>query len=394
MFAWSGAGWHGALPVLAVLALTRPEAPAQVPPQEKYDKAALRVADFILSQQNEDGAIADAPDRDVCNEDSNMEYALMGVAAAYWKSGEEKYLRSLEHGIRWLAEREEMVDPEWRGSWRLAYAPKPPYAPKAISPGKGVVDARGVDATSGLFVHLLRLHCVLSRGEALAKRYEANARAALDFVLTRNRAPDGFSFSSWQQKTPGGKWRLWRYQYAADQADVYLGLSAGERLYRDKRFQEAALLIRQGIGARFFSPSLGRYGLGRDKDDSLDSDFDEFDGIFPQGYVPWVFGKSLENEVAFQWLSGRKQPDGSLSCYSGDPVYSLSVAVYALAAARLGRPAPADSLDWLLTHTYDASDGGVRDTAKAGREKYTNVAGFTVMALTGFVPSRLDEQER
>jgi hypothetical protein len=45
-----------------------------------------------------------------------MEYALMGLAAAYQHSRDPRYLAALEKGIRWLAAREEMSDPKWRGS--------------------------------------------------------------------------------------------------------------------------------------------------------------------------------------------------------------------------------------------------------------------------------------
>ena len=40
--------------------------------------------------------------------------------------------------------------------------------------------------------------------------------------------------------------------------------------------------------------------------------------------------------------------------------------------------------DWLIASNFDPLDGGVRDTAIAGSEKYSNVAGFTIMALLRF----------
>jgi hypothetical protein len=106
----------------------------QVP--NDYTKVAFHVADFLLSLQNESGAIADTPGSTLANEDSNMEYALAGLAAAYWYSKDRRYLRALENGISWLADRQEMADPQWRGSWFYAYRTTPPYAPVAISPGK------------------------------------------------------------------------------------------------------------------------------------------------------------------------------------------------------------------------------------------------------------------
>ena len=371
------------LPAIGDVVLAADAAAGQPGAGRDYSDVAVRIADFILNQQGADGAIRDVPGGDVCNEDSNMEYALMGLAAAYWDDHQARFLEGLEKGIHWLAAREEMTDPQWRGSWFLAYEPNPPYAPKPVSPGDGVLDARGVDATSALFCYLLCLHSSLSGDNALARRYEANARAGLDFVLSANWSPDGFSNSSWQKKRDG-KWRLWRYQYTADQGDVYLGLRSGELLCGDERYRQAASSIEDRIGSRFFDPKRGRFGLGRDKDGDLDSDFDGFDGIFPQGYIPWVFGKSPESEAAFQWLAGRGLPDGSVSCYPDDPKYTLSSSALVLAASSLARPVPDDSLDWIVAHALDPQDGGVRDTAAIDSEKFSNVAGFTVMALVGF----------
>ncbi|HUD14728.1 MAG TPA: hypothetical protein VMQ56_13840, partial [Terracidiphilus sp.] len=69
------------------------------------------MADFILSLQTPNGAIVDEPGGTKVNEDSNMEYALIGVGAAYASSKQDKYLEGLERGIKWLADREEMSDP-------------------------------------------------------------------------------------------------------------------------------------------------------------------------------------------------------------------------------------------------------------------------------------------
>jgi len=59
---------------------------------------ALRMADFILSLQNASGAIPDERGAITVNEDSNMEYALIGLGAAYGASKDVKYLNGLEKG--------------------------------------------------------------------------------------------------------------------------------------------------------------------------------------------------------------------------------------------------------------------------------------------------------
>jgi hypothetical protein len=358
--------------------------PPDPPVPSKYEATALKIGDFLLALQNEDGAIPDAKASELVNEDSNMEYALLGLAAAYRYSEKPKYLLGLERGIAWLAEREEMSDPRWRGSWYYAFSSKPPYDPVPIPIAKGIVNVRGVDASSALFVYLLYVHSRIAGSGTLSDRYEENARAALDFIIACNKKPDGSFASSWHLWKTDQRWHLWPYCYSADQADVYLGMQGGWLLYGDSRYRSAAAELAEVVRGKFFSAPSQRYALGRDEVGDIDLDFEGFNGIFPQGYLPWAIGKNSENQAACQWLRSRVNPDGSLSGYGRDPLYSLSVAVYALAASALGLPPVTRSLDWLIESNYDASDGGVRDSAVLGSEKYANVAGFTIMALLQF----------
>ena len=166
--------------------------------------------------------------------------------------------------------------------------------------------------------------------------------------------------------------------------DVYLGLRAGALLYHEPRYQQAADFIAQHLNLAFYSHAQGRYAQGREEDGHLDLELTGFDLVFPQGYVPWALGRTDTTVAAWKWLSKHRQADGSLACYPGDPKYSLSVAVYAMAASALGKPRPDASLKWLATKVFDPEDGGVRDTAKADSAKYSNVAGFSIVALLQF----------
>lgn len=344
--------------------------------------AALRSADFILSVQDSRGAIRDSPRARTVNEDSNMEYALVGLAAAYRASGRKRYLTGLERGIRWLADREEMADPRWRGSWRYAYAAEPPYKAIATSPGAGIVDARGVDATSALFVYLLGLHQRLTGSDRLAAELEPNARAALDFVLADNRISGGFFASSWQLHKDG-TWHLWRFQYAADQGDVRLGMRAGARLYADPDYAEAAAFLTDRIPRSLFSHRHGRYALGLDASGARDMSREGFNGIFPQGYLPWMLGPSLESRRSFAWLRSAMRRSGAVVAWRSGPAYTLSAAMLGLAARGADRPWPARSRRWLLRVPFDRRTGGFRDTAAPGSPEYVNVAAFAILALLG-----------
>lgn len=343
---------------------------------------ALRMADFILSLQNAAGAIPDRPGATTVNEDSNMEYALIALGAAYAATKDSRYRNGLERGIRWLAEREEMTDPLWKGSWCYVYSATPPYAPIPTSPGAGITDVRGVDATSTLFVYLLYLDQKLTGSDTLVRTYAVNAQAALDFVIKHNLDKDGFSWSSWQQHASDGQWHLYAFKYSADQGDVYLGMQAGSLLYHSSEYERVARFLKENTPLRFFSKTTGRYGLGLNQKGALDPT----PYVFAQGYLPWMWGNTLQNRQALSWLRSRVRSDGSPIEPDSKPASSLSVAVLGMAASALKRPEPLQSFRWLTTKPYDPASGGVHETAGPKSGEYDNVAGLCAISLLGFMP--------
>jgi len=366
--------WYAAMAMAAVGMAAKAQTP-----QPRYYPEAMNAADFILNLQDDEGAIPDRPGGEKVNEDSNMEYALSGLAAAYDASGMPCYLDGLEKGIRWLAAREEMADPDWRGSWFYAYSSSPPYEPLAIHMGNNIINVRGVDATSGLFVYLLLKYQMLSGSDALTVEFEDNARAALDFLLAHNSDPSGFFCSSWQLHSDDGTWHLWQYKYSADQADVFLGLRAGFILYADPNYGEAADFLAKNVSSAFFLDRKGRYALGMDANGALDKDFEGFNGIFPQGYLPWVFGPGDNNTRSRHWLIKHRRTSGAVVVKQG-PAYSLSADVMIMASTALGKKVPGRSERWIAKKMCDSIDGGVVDSNRS-KVKYTNVAGFTIISL-------------
>lgn len=357
---------------------------ARVTPRTTSHSAAIRSADFLLDLQNAAGAIPDAPGSRRVNEDSNMEYALIGLGAAYDKTGRQRFLTGLESGIAWLAAREDMSSTRWRGSWHYVYSATSPFKPIPTSPGRGIDDVRGVDATSALFAYLVWLHGRLTGDDSLALTYEQNVRAALDFVLDQNQAADGFFYSSWQLRD--GTWNLWKFQYSADQGDVYLGLRGGALLYGEPRYDGAADFLKANVPSTFFDPKQDRYALGRDRSGSRDLGLEGFNGIFPQGYLPWMLGADRQNRDAVAWLGANRKTDGRIVVGDGK-AYALSPTVFAMGRAGLGADPPRRSLRWLRTARPQGpfDDGCIHDTRDGG-PCYPNVAGFGVIALLGWLP--------
>jgi hypothetical protein len=350
---------------------------------------ATRIADFILSLQNASGAIQDEPGVKVVNQDSNMEYALIGLGAAYAATNDKKYLAGFENGIKWLADREEMNDPQWKGSWFYVFSPDPPYAHIPTSPeDPKISDVRGVDATSALFVYLLYLDQRLTGSNSLVQEYSAHASAALDFVIHHNLDKDGFSWSSWQLHMDDGQWHQYQFKYSADQGDVYLGMQAGALLYHSAKYAAIADFLKKQTPLRFFSRSEHRYGLGLRQD----GDLDPTAYVFAQGYLPWMWGNGTQDEAAQAWLQAQVREDGSIIDKPGETPSSLSVAVLGMARAALKKPAPLKSFQWLVSDPYDSDTGAIHENLTSNSHEYNNVAGFCVIALLGFLP--FDQSEK
>lgn len=363
----------------------RSQEPARTPVRVKATDlpAIKRIANFILFLQGPGGAIQDEPGVKVVNQDSNMEYALIGLGAAYAATNEPKYLTGFEKGIKWLADHEEMSDPAWTGSWRYVYSTDPPYNAVPTSPeDPKITDVRGVDATSTLFVYLLYLDRQLTGSDALARKYAVNAQAALDFEMNHNLDTDGFSWSSWQLHADDGKWHLYRFKFTADQGDVYLGMQAGAELYKSPKYASIANFLKKQTPAKFFSKVDRRYAMGLREDGTMDRTA----YVFAQGYIPWMWGPNAENRAALDWLRSKVRADGSIVDKPGETPSSLSVAVLGMASAAMHNPSPIKSFRWLISTPVDPTTGGMHENLTPNSHIYNNLAGFCVIALTGFLP--------
>jgi len=339
--------------------------------EDRRFAAAVKMADFILALQREDGAIPDSAEAGTVNEDSNMEYALTALAAAYQNTGEEKYLSGLERGISWLADAEVMENGPWKGSWWYLYD----LSGSPLKTGKDgeAEGVRGVDATSALFVYLLFLDRKCTGNDTLAKRYRANAAAALDFVLTKSMTDDGFAASSFHLDEHG-VWSRYECCYSADQGDVWLGLRAGALLYGDDDCAKAADLLKEKVPEIFFSADRHRYCTCIE-DGRQDWSEDGFAPVQSQGFLPWMWGDTQQNREALAWLSKRMRGDLSEEFF-------LSAAFLLLGEQGTGTEPSAEARAWLLENGVDADSGGVYDSPRDSTET-VNVAAFCALALFG-----------
>ena len=206
-------------------------------------------------------------------------------------------------------------------------------------------------------------------------------------MIRENLAADGLSQSSWLQSEKDQRWTLFEEKYSADQGDVYLGMHAGELLYGDARYAQAARTLKEKTAALIFDDSQQRYALGRDSKGGLSSTDDGISAAFSQGYLAWIWGDTPQNREATQWLRSKVNADGSIVTVPGKPSYSLAIAMLGAADAALGEPPPTASMEWLLAHTFDPKTGGVRHSLDPkDNGESNNEAGFCIIALVRFVP--------
>ena len=347
----------------------------------RYQRQVAETADFILSLQCANGAIRDCKGADTVNTDSNMEYALIGLGSAYELTADRKYLDGVKKGISWLAARECMSGEKWKGSFWYQYDTDGNHLPCEES--KNVLDVRGVDTTSALFVYLLYMDHRMDPDSDLTARYRDNAVSALEFIRNNNLDTDHLSRSSWQ-KDSHGNWTLYDCKYSADQGDVYLGFCAAGKLYHLDTYRTLAAQIRTATEEKLYDDSLGRYCTGIE-DHETDKQLNSFDPIQSQGFLPWIFGSDAVNRHAVSWLLSRVQPDGSISCYQDDPGYALSIAVLGMGENAVNGRQPAASYQWLGMHLSDAETGGIYDSSESAEED-CNVAGLCLIALTRMLP--------
>lgn len=353
-------------------------AAARVPGlEEGHDVEAVRAADFILSLQNEHGAILDFPESLVANTDSHMQYALWGLATAYVRTGADRYLEGMRDGLLWLASRQRRD-----GSWWVGYRAEPPFRPKT--------GAYGVSATIGLFAYDVWLYRELGGDLDVVRLLRPRARAALRFLYERMRAPDGTFYSAFG-RGPEGAYRRADYRFTSDQADVYLGLRAAADLFASERYRRDAARLRRALeGPAFFLHGAQRYAKGILPDGTRDGTLDILT-VWPNGYVPWVLGPSAKSRKALAFLGRRQLPDGGFRVWRSDPVYSLSAEVFVMGTTSVygaGAPPEADrAARWLAEVAVEQVSGGIVNHLRSTK-RFCNIAGFGVLSWLRSGPLR------
>jgi hypothetical protein len=387
---------------------------------------ARKVADFLVDTKylgRSNGAIVDEVAGGTVNEDSNMEYALMGVAAMYDATHEAKYLTALENGIDWLGKTAQLASgPGNYYSYWIAYGESGAPADQS---------AKGIDATNALFVHLLYLHKKVTRtspywtsgSTTKVDAYAARAKSLLDFDLANNWA-NGLSLSSWVQS--GSTYKMWPYEYASDQGDTWLGMQAGCDLYGVSSYCDAANSLKTQVHTVFTgtfndsprptnSPrySVGRYGRCNSATDTCDSgsvnvleqtlvcdgdwsEDNQADGPFANSYLLWMWGDEnwQANADAYNWLkqcATNTTWGGEFHCWPGGVFprsYAIPAALYVAYAKRTGKPTSEwqSVYNWLTGSSMLMSYGGVRefdDQSSEGSAGTSNGNGFVLLGLLG-----------
>ena len=359
--------------------------------EESWTLHVREVVDFVLAQETPQGCIPDAPAGLRANQDGAMERSLLAVAHGFRTTSRPTYRTALRDAIKWLAICMEKNDKFWAGTWRFAYSSKPPYLALPTSPDGKAQDARGLSSTSALFVYLVAVYTDFTGDDSLSRSLRPHVHRALDFLLERNRGPNGLFYRGWYQNPTSGNWELCRRQLAADQADVYLGLLAGYWLTEQPRLKLAADKLERELPRLLYHKNQKAFGTALDDAGNLLPPIDEPETCFVQGYLSWVFGPTRETEKAMEWLRDRLAPDGSFRKNKTETAYVLPVAGFCLGASRLGLyPNQLRQARKWLREVAVTSRGAVREYADLNAPTRNDLAGWVIPAWLSSHPHRFD----
>lgn len=351
--------------------------------QLSWNPQVREVADFVLAQQTPLGCIPDAFNGLRAHEGAAMGRTLLAPAHAWRTFNRVQYRNAWRDGIRWLAVSMERQG-TWNGTWRQAYAAKPPHVPLPSSPDGIAADARGLSAAAGLFAYHVALYTQFTGDETLSNACRSHVQAALDFALERNRAPNHLFYRAWVQPKGQETWELARKQFALDQADMLLGLKAGAWLLGHLRYRLAADQLQGRMRDLLFHKRDRAFGIALDEAGELLPPAEDAESYLIQGYLTWVLGFSRETEQAMKWLRERMEPDGSFRRRRGEPAEVLPVAAFCIGASRIINHANDQrrARRWLRDNALTPK-GGIRASIATDAPLRNDLAALVILAWLG-----------
>lgn len=334
--------------------------------------AIQSIANYIVGIQEPSGAIPDAFDNPFYNQDNDSGYALTGLFYAYKATGNTKYLQAMKNNLEWQAS---LQDSD--GSWHWAYSKQNQRFSPVVSQyyqSQGITDIKNVDAIQSYFAYNLWLLAQTGQEASFVKQMIPTAKKGIDVFLTRNYDPkDGLFYSSWQLKN--NQWQRLSIKYSAGQADSYLGLMAVYKLTGDKRYFNTAQHIKNNFDYYFWDSANRRYVIGIDNTGKMKGEY-----IMPQGYIPFVFkNKTPWQKWTLYYLAKNQQYDGSIKTQSNSKETIFS-AFLALGDTSLNMYPYHRQKALTYIKSMKASNGGIKMSSQYPY-LYTNIAGFSIMAL-------------
>jgi hypothetical protein len=362
---------HGADGVLAV---------QDTAPLDRRAELARRMelaARFILQKQDENGAMNESG---FINTDSNMLYALMGLIAAYDRTGRREYLQAVERGCRWLMK---VQTPE--GDWYLSYQWKDgQYLPALPASYKDFAAIRGVDTTMALFIHVARELDKRTADKQLQARLRAAANRAYRFLITRNLdTRDGLFWSSYQLES--GKtarslsdYALYRVKFAADNAETYIGLRAAAEMFSDRQAAMYAERLKQNF-VRFFDAEKGVFAVMLD-DEGKTSMRPAYARWFANGWSAYLLREPSMFSLPRAVMAEEVSRQGAFPQREG--TYTLSTLAFLL--GEQSSVVSSERTKWAEQYLFamQQANGGLADEADYP-STYINLAGMYLLYLAG-----------
>lgn len=332
------------------------------------------IANYIISIQEPSGAIPDAFDNTFYNQDNDSGYALTGLFYAYKLTGDTKYLQAIKNNLAWMASLQESD-----GAWHWAYSKQNgKYLPitSQYYQGQGITDIKNIDAIQSYFAYNLWLFALSGQDPAFVKQMIPKAKKGLDILFIKNYDPkDGLFYSSWQLKN--NQWQRLDIKYSSGQADAYLGLMSIYKLTGDKRYFNTAQHIKNNFDYYFWDSIKRNYVVGIDKNGKIKTEY-----LMTQGYPAFVFkNKTSWQQWGLYYLAKNQQYDGSIKTISNPQKETLFSAFLALGDISLNMYPYHRQQAIKFIKSMQMPNGGIK-MSNQYPYLYTNIAGFSIMALS------------
>ena len=343
------------------------------------NRRAMDAADFLLLNQNADGAIPDSPASTFYNSDNNMGYAMMALYYAWENTTNTTYIDAMGSALDFIGTKQDV-----NGTWQYAYkynSGTGTYYPDVwdIYKASNITNISTVDAVQAYFAYDLWLYSMSNRNSTKVSNLTPVAEKGIQRLLTESYDGNRFFFSSWQYNNKTNNWSRFEVKYSAGQIDTFLGLMALWNLTGNETYLTYAKTLKTDLENYFWNTTPSIYVRSLDVNNLKQSAY-----LFSQGYILSVIPNLANTTNSYTYIKGTEQIDGSVNTTDAPNGETINTAVALLASLSMNKGNNTNLTNYLRKMQVDFSgttnSGGFQGDKTVSTLSITSV-GFAVPAL-------------